>query len=217
MVPPAPGVSSALGLLTADFRHDYVRTVLWKTVQIEPDALHRVLKNLKEEAAAQMTGENVDPSTLIYLPSADLRYQGQEYTLEVRFTLDEIQAGNALETLEKCFHQLHQSFYGYSAEEAPTEIVNVRQIAISKLANPQLHREAEGAEDPSAALKGTRAVFLEGRFQDVNLYERSLLHHGNIILGPAIVEQSDSTTLVVEGQTARVDAFGNLILFWREQ
>ncbi len=216
LVPPAPGVSSSLGLLTADFRHDYVRTVRWKTNQTTSHELQRILSELKEEAVVQMTAENVDPSTLIYRPSADLCYRGQGYTLEVRFSLEEIQTGSTFQTVEKRFHQMHQFFYGYSAEETATEIVNVRQIVISKLRNPQFHQESEGAEDASAALKGTRRVFLEGRFQDANLYERSLLHHGNGISGPAVVEQSDSTTLVLPGQRARVDAFGNLILFWRE-
>ena len=217
LVPPAPGVSSALGLLTADFRHDYVRTVLWKTAQIGSRDLHRVLKELKEEAVAQMRGENVDPSTLIYLPSADLRYQGQGYSLEVRFSLEEIQTGNALQTLEKRFHRLHRSFYGYSTEVAATEIVNVRQIVISKLPSPRFHQEVQASKDSSEALKGTRSVFFEDRFRDFNLYERDRLLYGNELTGPAIVEQRDSTTLVLPGQKATVDAFGNLILFWREQ
>ena len=93
LVPLAPGVSSSLGLLTADFRHDFVRTVLWKMPQIRVGQLGELCAQLEAQALERMTREHVDARDVIVTPSADLRYQGQGFSLETRFTLEELKAG----------------------------------------------------------------------------------------------------------------------------
>ncbi len=212
LIPPAPGVSSALGLLTADFRHDYVRTLLWKTSEHEISHLIAELAALKAQAVAQMGSEGIDPSALLYLLSVDIRYEGQGYGIGTSFTFDQLDTWDSLAPLEQQFHRLHEMSFGYSDEGSPTEIVNVRLVGIGELTRPQFPILPKGGEDPSAARKETRKVYFHGAWQNVHVYGREQLKHGNRIAGPAIIEQRDSTTFFYPDQYADVDAFGNLVI-----
>jgi N-methylhydantoinase A len=212
LIPPAPGVSSALGLLTADFRHDYVRTLLWKTSEHQLSDLVAELAALKTRGVAQMGAEGIDPNTIWYLLSVDIRYQGQGFGLETNFTFDQLDGWDSFVPLEQKFHRLHEMSFGYSDEGSPTEIVNVRLVGIGELPRPQFPMMSKDGVDPSAARKETRKVYFHGEWQRVNVYERTQLRHGNRIIGPAIIEQRDSTTFFYPEQLAEVDAFGNLII-----
>jgi N-methylhydantoinase A len=212
VVPPTPGVSSALGLLTADFRHDYVQTLLWKTPERKVGELLVQLEALKSRALDQMTSEGIPPEMIEYLPAADMRYQGQSFTLEVNFHLAEAVAWESHAELENRFHERHHVSFGYREDSEPTEIVNVRLVSVGRMPRPALERLPSSGSDPSAARKGRRQVYLRGEWRDTAVYERSLLQHGNRIDGPALVEQVDSTTLFYPAQSATVDEFGNLII-----
>ncbi|PYV18283.1 MAG: hypothetical protein DMG07_04240 [Acidobacteria bacterium] len=216
LVPPAPGVSSALGLLTADFRHDYVRTVLGPVSGTSLEALRRLYTELRERATADMRRERVAPERVSLLASVDMRYQGQGFSLQPRFTLDELDAWTDLEPLVARFHELHHSAYGYSDAREATEIVNVRLAAIGRLPEPRLQPLAQGSEDPSAAFKRRRRVWIDGAPQDAAVYDRTRLLAGNRVEGPAVIEQIDSTTVIFRGQRAVVDEFGNVIVLLEE-
>lgn len=212
LIPPVPGVSSAFGLLTADFRHDYVHTLLWKTATRPIADLVGQLGILKEQAQAQMKAEGIGARTIAYQPSVDMRYRGQGYSLEVHFTLREISRWNSFHELEKRFHNLHQATFGYSDTSSLTEIVNVRLVGIGELPRPEVPAIAKGRRDPSEAFKEVRKVYLRGAWKELKVYERSRLKFGNVIPGPAVIEQPDSTTFFYPEQTARVDRLGNLII-----
>ena len=212
LIPPAPGVSSALGLLTADFRHDYVRTVLRTSSQITVSQLSELCAELQVQALDQMRHESVDARNVVLLSSVDMRYQGQGFSLETRFTLPELESSSSLGELLKRFHQLHRTTYGYSDEREMTEIVNMRMTAIGKLPMPEFQRFGEGTLDASDAVKGSRRVYLDEELQDLTVYERERLRSGNRVNGPAIVEQVDSTTVIYPGQRLVMDEFGNLLI-----
>ena len=215
LVPLAPGVSSSLGLLTADFRHDFVRTVLWKMPQMRVGQLGELCAQLEAQALERMTREHVDARDVIVTASADLRYQGQGFSLETRFTLEELKGWSDLEALASRFHQLHQAAYGYSDERETIEIVNVRLTATGRLPQPQFESYNKERADASAAVKGSRQAYLEGKFYNVPVYDRAKLSRGIQVNGPAIVEQLDSTTLIFPNQRAVVEEFGNLMI-WLE-
>ena len=214
LVPPVPGVSSALGLITADFRHDYVRTVLWKQQQASLDRFKSLLDDMRSAALAQMEKEGVGSGLVAFVTASDLRYEGQGFSLPVTFDLEEMPAWTDLDPLIQRFHQRHQETYGYHDRQAATEVVNLRLAAIGRLAPATLTRLPQMQPDPGPALESTRKITVEGRFTEASVYRRSGLGWGSVVRGPAIVEQLDSTTLILPGQRAETDEFGNLTITW---
>ena len=214
LVPPVPGVSSALGLITADFRHDYVRTVLWKQQQASLDQFKALLEEMQSAALAQMKKEGVASGLVAFVTASDLRYEGQGFSLPVTFELEEMFGWTDLDPLIRRFHQRHQETYGYHDRQAATEVVNLRLAAIGRLSPASLGRLPGRQPDPGPALEGSRKIYVDGRFTDANIYRRSGLGWGSVVGGPAIVEQLDSTTLILPGQRAETDQFGNLIVTW---
>lgn len=217
LVPPVPGVSSALGLITADFRHDYVRTVLWKQQQASLDQFKAQLREMQSAALAQMKREGVASDLVAFVTASDLRYEGQGFSLPVSFDLGDLSSWTDLSPLIQRFHQRHQETYGYHDEQAAAEVVNLRLAAIGRLAPATLVRLPRRQPDPGPALEGTREIYVEGRFTEADVYRRSGLGWGSVVAGPAIVEQLDSTTLILPGQRAETDEFGNLMITWESR
>ncbi len=217
LVPPVPGVSSALGLITADFRHDYVRTVLWKQQQASLGKFKTLLEEMQSAALAQMEKEGVASALVAFVTASDLRYEGQGFSLPVSFDLGELSSWSDLEPLIQRFHQRHQETYGYHDEQAATELVNLRLAAIGRLAPATLSRLPGRQPDPGPALEGSRKIYVDGRFTDARIYRRDGLGWGSVVRGPAIVEQLDSTTLILPGQRAETDEFGNLSITWENR
>ena len=214
LVPPVPGVSSAQGLITADFRHDYVRTVLWKQQRASLDPFKALLEDMQSAALEQLKKEGVASGLVDFVTASDLRYEGQGFSLPVSFDLEEISGWTDLDPLIQRFHQRHQETYGYHDQQAATEVVNLRLAAIGRLSPANLGRLPRRQTDASPALEATRKIYVEGRFTEANVYRRSGLGWGSVVRGPAIVEQLDSTTLILPGQRAETDEFGNLIITW---
>ena len=217
LVPPVPGVSSALGLITADFRHDYVRTVLWKQQRASLGRFKALLEEMQSAALAQMNKEGVASGLVAFVTASDFRYEGQGFSLPVSFDLEELAGWTDLGPLVRRFHQRHQETYGYHDLEAATEVVNLRLAAIGRLAPATLGRLPGRQPDPAPALEGTRKIYVDGRFSDANVYRRDGLGWGSVVRGPAIVEQLDSTTLILPGQRAETDEFGNLMITWENR
>jgi N-methylhydantoinase A len=212
LIPPIPGASSALGLLTADFRHDYVRTMLWKSSQHQIIELENEMHTLEAAAIAQMVAEGIETHTITFLPSVDMRYVGQGFSLQASFSMEEMASWDSFQVLENRFHEQHQGSFGYSDRSAPTEIVNLRLVGVGMMPPPEFPTLTPDGSEPSGAVKGTREVYFEGGWRQVTIYERSRLNCGNRIQGPAIIEQVDSTTFFYPEQTAEIDRFGNILI-----
>jgi len=210
LIPPSPGVSSALGLITADFRHDYARTLLWKTARHTEKEFNSQWDGLRTRAITQMLSEGIPANSIILLAQAEMRYDGQGYCLGVDYDLRS--PSDSFSQLDHRFHRLHHSNFGYSDETAPTEIVNIRLTAIGQMTRPEFPKLPIGDRDASEALKGRRLVFFRGDWKEINVYCRTNLKSGNVIHGPAVIEQFDSTTFLYAEQEAIVDPFGNLLI-----
>ena len=212
LVPIAPGVTSALGLLMADMRHDYVRTVLSTADRADTGDLDRRYVEMEAEAVEQMKREGLPAQDVELLRLADARYLGQGFELEVPVAGGRL-SPEAIAELTEGFHRAHAHRYGYANPENPVEIVNLRLTALARLPQPKLIAEqTDGAIDPGQARDGYRQVYFNHEFLQTAVYDRSRLRPGDEIDGPAILEQLDSTTVVWPGQRARVDAYRNAIL-----
>ena len=213
LIPMSPGVTSALGLLVSDIRHDFVQTLIGATDNIDWTVLNRIFNDLQEKARGVIATEGVAETDQSFDHFIDMRYIGQSYELKVAVPQRTLEEADAAE-LNQRFYQEHERAYGYSTSDQPTEIVNARVSAIGAIARPQLRVFEEGGLDSSGALKDRRPVYFS-EAQDTlpcEVYDRYQLKCGNRITGPAIVEEIDSTVLIHPGGHADVDRFGNLLI-----
>ena len=212
LVPIAPGVTSAMGLLMADLRHDLVRTVLMSSADAKASDLGETYAELETEALAQMDREGVPRDEVSLVRTADVRYLGQGYELEVPVSGGSV-TDSELEAVYGRFHDAHTRAYGYASPDSPLEVVNLRTTALVKLPQPRLEKaDLVGDANPDRARHESRDVVFHNESVSTAVYDRTKLIAGDSLEGPAIVEQLDSTTVVWPEQTANVDEYGNLVL-----
>lgn len=214
IVPPTPGVTSALGILQVDLRHDILRSVLTQTAHLEPGALEQVFGELAAEAVEILEREEIPPERRQLELSVDVRYYGQ--TPYLNLMLDEAPStADAVAKLGERYADQYEREFGYRlAEEiASVEIVNARAAAIGVAIPAQLEPSTSAATGEATSDESRPVYFDEvGDFTDTPVYRRDRLGLGATIDGPAIVEQADTTILIPPGARARTDAAMNLVI-----
>lgn len=210
IVPRFPGNTSALGLVIADVRHDYVATRVQNVEDAQVAEMEVTFRQLESQANAQLERENIPASQRRLTRSCDMRYFGQAYELSV--TVDEpLTSHDSLLRLSSTFHALHRRTYGHAMEGDPVEVVNYRVTAAGLKDKPEL----KGLPDTDAgplAKKDQREVYFAAGCLPTSVYERRQMAAGIPLQGPAVIEQLGSTTILQPGQVARADRFGNLIM-----
>jgi N-methylhydantoinase A/oxoprolinase/acetone carboxylase beta subunit len=215
LVPPYPGVTAAMGLLATDMVYEYVATTYQRLSSLDAAALGRQFAELETKARAQLEADGMPADRTLIQRVADCRYLGQGYELRVDVppgAVDEAWVAR----IRADFHDIHEREYSRRFEDADIEIPNVRVRGIG-LMPPLAMPEAEaGGESPEAALRheGDAWFRVEGRLEKVatRYYDRAALAAGNRLVGPAIVNQYDSTTVIPPGVAAHVDRFGNIVI-----
>jgi N-methylhydantoinase A len=214
LIPEKPGALSALGLLMTDLRTDYSRTRILAVQPSTAPAFNDTFDELAATADEWFSAEGIDVARRTVRRWIELRYQGQNYELAVPVP-DGPVTEESLGALTEEFASAHERRYGYSAPEEPVEAVTFRLEATGEVPHAELvASQPASSPDPAAARSGTREVYLPelGGFTSCPVYQRARLRTGQRIDGPAIVEQMDSTTLVLPDQYASVDAYRNLII-----
>ena len=213
LVPPSPGVTSALGLLATDLRHDYVRTYITPTSEMDIGVLKSTYREFEEKTVALLLQEGVTRSQIRFIREVDMRYRGQSSELRIPLRSARLDKDLASE-LKEDFSAAHQRSYGFAEMTEPTEIVNICLSALGSVPRPKRRKIPRGKASAKAALKAQRQVHLVPKEPPrlTNIYDRYKLKSGNRLFGPAIVEEIDSTTLIPAGCTAEVDDYGNLLI-----
>jgi N-methylhydantoinase A len=214
LVPPYPGITSAMGLLTTDLKYDLVRTQFQVSGAVDLVKLNHDLREMEAELHRRFIADRVSSDCVEYLRSGDLRYVGQGYELKIALPSGEITAA-ALEEVWHAFHRRHAAEYGHSFEASPIEIVNVHVAGIGRLPKLKTLRAPEGGSLEQAKVRVGDCVFrVDGILASfrTTFYQREKLPVGVPITGPAIVLQQDSTTLVPPQADAEVDHIGNIII-----
>jgi N-methylhydantoinase A len=210
LVPRAPGVLSALGMLLADLVKDYSLTVMRRAEALTPSDLRALFEPLEVRARAEMAPEGV--ASPLLERSVDARYVGQSF--EINVPLEE--GDPSLESLVTDFHARHGQRYGHAHPDWPVELVTLRVRAVGPTPKPIFEELPRGGEDASPARVGEREVWFEGaagpRSQPAGLFERERLAAGNRLTGPAMVFQLDATTVIPPGWVGEVDRLGHLRL-----
>ena len=214
LVPPYPGITSAMGLLTTDLKYDVTRTQFQTSGAVDLDKLNADLVAMQRELAGHFAADGLSAEEVSYTRAGDLRYAGQGYELKVPLPYGML-SRTGLDHIWQEFHRTHQSEYGRSFLDTPIEIVNVRVSGAGHIPKIQSIEPPHG-EALEAARSGARpCLFRMGeklRSFETPFYRRTRLPIGARFPGPAIVLQSDSTTVVPPGWGANVDASGNLVL-----
>ncbi len=209
LVPPAPGVFSALGLLTSDVEHEHTASVLRRVDELDDAALASAFAALEATALAALRAEGHDAANVRIKRSAELRYAGQAYELTVP-----VAAGDSLADVAKRFHEEHRKTYGHCSPADPVDVVSVRSLAQVSGADGALDyarlSARAGHGEPAGDAASRRAYF--GRaagFVDTAVVARAALDT-QWRAGPLIVEEYDATCVIPPGARARLDALGNI-------
>ncbi len=215
LCPPYPGVTSALGLLEADVRHERVRSAPTMLDATDGAALAAGIAALADEVATLLEQQRFAPGEITLLPAVDLRYEGQGYELTTP-TGGDARAPVDLAALRARFDALHRARFGHGAEDARVEIMAVRVAGVGRVAKPEIPAPPP-ADGPAADAVIARRPMAFGDADAVArietpIYDRTRLRPGHAFEGPAVVAQDDSTTLVPPSLRAEVDALGNLII-----
>jgi len=213
LVPRSPGILCAMGLLLTDLRADFAITRLLTLNEAARGEVEQAFATLTMQAAAWFEEEGIAAADRRVNRTVDMRYAGQNYELPVALP-DGPVTGATLAALGDGFAEAHRRMYGFVAEEEPVQLVTFRAAAVGVVRKAALVAREERGPDASAALVGEREVWLPeaGGFVVTPVYERERLAPGNRITGPAVIEQMDSTTLVLPGMAARVERYLNLVL-----
>jgi N-methylhydantoinase A len=214
IVPPYPGITSAMGLLTTDLKYDTIRTQFQVSGNVDLDRLNADIAAMEAQLRRQFAADRLEAANMSFMRDGDLRYVGQGYELKIPFAAGTI-GKPELEEIWARFHEAHKREYGHYFADNPIEIVNARVIGLGQMPKIANLVAPQGASLVEARVRSGECVFRVGgalRSFETAFYRRHLLPVGQPFSGPAVVLQKDSTTVIPPGCGAISDAAGNLIL-----
>jgi N-methylhydantoinase A len=212
IVPGAPGVFSAFGMLFSDLRYDYVRTHLMQLADATFDEIEAVFNELEQNGRQAIAATSVKPHQITVKRALDMRYVGQEHPVTVELPMRIFQKQDRA-AIKRHFDNDHMQRYGTSAPNENAEIVSLRVTVAGLMKKPPLDKiKKGGTAPPKSASTGKRKVWFDGRFHDAATYRRAELLTGNSIRGPALIEEHASTTVLMPGDRMTVDDYGNLTI-----
>src|SRR3984957_11504571 len=212
IIPGAPGVFSAFGMLFSDLRYDYVRTWFTRLDDADFARMERIYRALEKEGRKAIASTAVKPEGITVKRAADMRYVGQEHAVTVDLPIEAFEKQDRA-AIKQHFDAMHEQRYGTSAPSERAENVSLRTTVTGVMRRPPHATIAAGeVAPPAAAHTGKRRVYFGKGFIDTPTFARARLLAGNRIDGPALIEELASTTVVLPGAVAEVDAFGNLVI-----
>ena len=210
LIPFSPGHFSAYGMLFSDLRYDYVRSAFRRLATADFGEIESIYAELEQEGHRALQESAIRPEEVTISRAADMRYVGQEHAVTVELPL-QFFADQDRGAIKRHFDDLHEIRYGTSAPQEAAELVSLRVTVSGKMRKPPLERIASGTLT-AAAMRGRKPVYFRsaGGFVETPIYVRTALLAGSEIVGPALIEEHASTTVVAPGDRLVVDPYGNL-------
>ncbi|MHA1952915.1 MAG: hydantoinase/oxoprolinase family protein, partial [Candidatus Heimdallarchaeaceae archaeon] len=211
IIPPFPGVWSAFGLVCSDIKHMVTKSYLQTTAELNLDEINSKFNEIKEELVSILTNESVDKKDQFFNYSIDMRYVGQSdaLTLQINFPFEKKQLDRTVEE----FHPLHNQNYSWFDKGLTVEIVNVSVEAIGRVPRIELTKLQSGSRNPSEeAYKKSREINFEGEWIETPVLEKSFLLNGNVLEGPCIIDQLDTTTVIPLNVIGKINELGYIIM-----
>jgi len=209
IVPNDPGTFSAWGMLQTDIRRDLTVNFYQSFQNLEQSKLLESYKNLKLEATELLKNENVQESNMNFSLTADMRYIGQEYYVNVN-----LKEPFNLEEINKSFHETYEKQYGHSTPEGPCEFINLRLIAIGQI---EKSGSIKSAGEDTEIIDSKREVIFNQKPHQTNVLNRQKIETNKKFDGPAIIEESTATTIIPPNYNIVKDDFGNIIITKEQQ
>ena len=205
LLPPHPGVLCALGCAAVDIRYDLTQTIERQVSALAESDISDVLERQRAEAEARLAGCGTELEAVVVTHAAEMSYFGQIHTLRVP-----IEATWTRSRIVTAFEEVYRLEYGNTLGDIPAMLVGLKTAIQGVRAKPKSVR-SENASTRKAKPAAHRNVFF-GKWLSTPIYQRANLEHGMRFDGPAIVEQSDTTSVIEPGMTARVDAYSNILV-----
>ena len=212
IVPPGPANFSAFGMLMVDVVHDFSQTYVMGLENIDINTVNDIYANLLAEGQAALARDGFSDEQRAFIPSAQMRYQGQEHPVNLPMPGHKLQAAE-IDGIVEAFNAAHQRQYGHSMAD-PVEIVTLRLRAVGLLSRPDIPKIEPGTGNVDRARKGSRSVYRHELGQRVEylVYDRGHLSSADRLEGPAIIEEPSSTTVIHAGDVLTVGEYGELVI-----
>jgi N-methylhydantoinase A len=206
IIPPSPGVLCAYGDATTRLRVDAQRSFNKLVTQTSDAEVGAVIDELIAQTSAELAAEGVAAADVEIRVEIDIRYAGQAFEVPLFAP-----PGSTIASLAMRFDAEHKRLFTFNLA-VPQELVNIRVVALGKAANVSAERIARGDGNPAAARVRDHEVWMDGAARPAIIYDRTRLRAGDVVKGPAVITEMDSTTLVHNGHIATVDDVGNLAI-----
>jgi N-methylhydantoinase A len=210
IIPPAPGVLCALGDASSEYRNEFGRSFTRTFDKTDRKEVGAILAEMGKKASDWLSAEGIAKGKQEIRFEGDFRYYRQGYELHIPIELGSL-AKKGLDPLGEQFSALHEKYYKFRMN-IPIEIVNLRAIGVGKIKQIHLAKRRKGSPDPKKALVATRPVWFDGKQVKTGFYDRARLAPGNVVKGPAIVTETDSTTVIYPGHAGAVDEHSNILI-----
>lgn len=211
IIPPTPGVLSALGFLQSSIRNEFSKTYIKTLSETTKEQIIDELTVLSNDCKQWLQDEGVSDNQCTIRCEVDVRYFRQGHEIPIEIELIDLES-EGLSILHRIFDDIHEKTYGFKMD-TEVEIVNIRSIAIGNVNSPKIPVVEGGTPDASMAIiDAEHEAYFDGQLMKTPIYDRTLLKPKNEIQGPAIITQKDSTTLIIPGYTAVVDGQMNILI-----
>lgn len=204
IVPNDPGTFSAWGMLQTDIRRDLTVNFYQNFQSLEKEKLLENFNKLKDEAIALLKSENVNENDMSFSLTADMRYIGQEYYVNV-----DISEPFDLNEINNNFHKTYEKQYGHSTPEGPSEFINLRLIATGKIKKTD---SVKSIENDETIKDSKRKIIFNQKEYETKIYARHNIRVNENFEGPAVIEESTATTVIPPNYSIIKDEFGNIII-----
>ena len=212
IVPPMCGVFSALGLLVADIQHDYVTTISKREKNITPHELLSIFQKLENMGIQQLKKERVREEDIVVEWSADLRYDGQSWELNIPIPNPSSSTSLDIEEVKSNFHKAHHTAYSYSNPDEMLEFINMRVRVKGNTPAVRFPTHPEALIPLDNAEKQRKTVWFETGLTEVPVYDRALLSVNSSLAGPCLIEERVSTTFIPQRCSCHIDKYMNLVI-----
>ncbi|MDP8205716.1 MAG: hydantoinase/oxoprolinase family protein [Candidatus Electryonea clarkiae] len=220
IVPDVASIFCAAGMLLGDLKHDYIRSYITSLSDIDKDHFLNLYHEMKKNGADTLKKEGIKEDNIDFYPVMDLRYFGQYHEVQLPVPWEDIAAFD-FENIKKAFHKEHNRLFGYSLEEEGTEIevINVRLRALGITEKPKFLSESNKSISIESALKEKRQVYIpeSNEVKEVNVYDGDKSLNGNTIVGPAVIEKTNTSIFVSESYNCLIDDYGSFIIYDKSQ
>jgi len=212
IIPSTPGLASAAGLLVTDMTADYVRTLVMEADGLDAAAANEIYAEHATQGLEEMRGNGIAESAILVERTIDARFQGQGHEISVPVHLGTLQQDDLLKAQEE-YRELYARAYGIR-QAYPVQLVNFRTRILGRVPKLEFARHTALQGSPERALKNSRPVYFQsaGGYLETKVYGREMLGMGDVVAGPAVVEEPDSTTIVPPGYRVSVGEYLQLVI-----